>query len=182
MSMGTMPRTPPRLGPTRQQPMAGPGVQPMSRSTVQPVTGGRTTLAQRQAMTPFRNYSKPTLAKVDPRAMQQQVTPPQATTFPEFPNVGLPDFGGVDNSSFQPMPDYGNNGQPGLFNGNVVDNSSFTPYNGQFDLSGMTGQQQAINAQTGFFNQNQPGQMGSSSGGKSMGPSSSGYGGGKTTR
>jgi hypothetical protein len=84
------------------------------------------------------------------------------------------DINAIDNSSFQPLPNYGNNGQPGLFNGNAVDNSSFTPYNGQFDLSGMTGQPAQNMSQMGQQRQ------GSSSGGKSMGSSSSGYGGGKS--
>lgn len=101
--------------PTRPmaQPLARPIAQPMSRSTVQPVTGGRTTMAQRQAMTPFRNYTKPPMAKINPMTYgpnlaQQGMTPPP-------PPVSLPDNGGTVGAGFgggKSMPGYPSVGYP----------------------------------------------------------------------
>jgi len=76
-----------------------PMAQPMPRSTVQPVTGGRTTLAQRQAMTPFRNYNTAPVAKIDPLTNNQNLTQqPMFTPAPGgpevVPNDYMPNFGG----------------------------------------------------------------------------------------
>jgi hypothetical protein len=93
------------VSPTRpmSQPMARPVAQPMPRSTVQPVTGGRTTLAQRQAMTPFRNYNTPPVAKMNPLTY---VANQQAMTQQPPPPMNLPDIYGypVEDASFQPQP------------------------------------------------------------------------------
>jgi hypothetical protein len=80
--------------PTRPMP------QPMARPVAQPVTGGRTTMAQRQAMTPFRNNLKAPMPmpKINPMTYgpnlaQQGMTPPP-------PPVSLPDADANGNTGF----------------------------------------------------------------------------------
>ena len=92
--MGTMPRS---------QAQSRPMAQPMARPGAQQVTGGRTTLAQRQAMTPFRNYNKPPVAKMNPLTY---VANQQAMTQQPPPPMNLPDIYGypVEDASFMQQP------------------------------------------------------------------------------
>lgn len=139
--MGTMPRN---------QPMA----QPMTRSQPQSVTGGRTTAAQRQAMTPFRNNLKAPMAKMNPMTYgpnlaQQGLLPapggPEMTMPEPAPNMleAQPSFGGAKS-----MPEASQPPQPFNLNPNPVSNMGGggmpqQQFNGQLDLSGMFGQQSA---------------------------------------
>jgi len=110
--------------PTRPmaQPMSRPVAQPMPRSTVQPVTGGRTTLAQRQAMTPFRNYNTAPVAKIDPMTygpnLAQQGLLPAPMPAPGGPEM-IPEDDYMPNAFVPGMPNYGGGkSSSGLFSGN----------------------------------------------------------------
>jgi hypothetical protein len=179
MSMGTM---------SRNQPMA----QPMTGNQTQPMSGARTTLAQRQAMTPFRNYNKPTMSKVNPmtyapnlaqQGMQQPAPNMLEMTMPESaPNMleAQPSFGGgksmpgytpvgypVEDAGFMPQQQ-----PPQPFNLNPNPTSNMGGGGMQLDLSGMMG----TTGQSAL----QSGQQNILAGQRLQKPQNIGYGGGKT--
>lgn len=151
-----------QAAPTRPAPkpmvkMPVPKPAPMTRSAVQPVTGSRTTLAQRQAMpSPFRNYTKPPMAKMNPLTAAMQPAPMPAPYTPEPPIMDMMErdqYGNPFVNSPNPQP-FNLNPNPGsVFNqpGMIMDMVERDQYGNPIGMDNMgAGQQMMSMGQQGL--------------------------------